>query len=155
MVEIFNSRPIQIIEKEGDPIKILEGQRKHKEDKIVKPNLERFKETEFSLRHEKVKDRVLSILREDKYSRIDDFYLCLLYWIKTGQIEMKVDFKDFKKITKPESISRCRREIFTMAKKDQKLKFLLENQDFRKDEEENYHNYFQDKKLSREAESIK
>lgn len=95
------------------------------------PSLEKFKESaDFSLKHQKVKDRVLSILREDKYSRKNDFYLCLLYWIKCGFIKMEVDFKDFDRITKPETISRVRRELISEAKHGVKeLNFLLSDEE--------------------------
>ena len=153
----WSEKQIEKIEKKGDEIKILEGLRRHKEDFSCKPNLDKFKETDFSLRHEKVKDRVLSILKEDKYSRVDDFYLCLLYWVKTGQIKINVDFKDFKSITKPESISRARREIFTEARNDPKLKYLLNNEatELRTLEESNYHDYYSDKKLGETASLVK
>lgn len=103
-------------------------------------------ETDFSLRHQKVKDRVLSILKGDKYARKNDFYLCLSYWIKTGMINVNVDFQEWNKITKPESISRCRRELMSLAKKGNKdYAFLLKDEetiDIREKEKENYINYY-------------
>lgn len=154
----FYNQDVEKIEKMGDPLKINQGLRKHKHQLNVEPNLKNFKETDFASRHQKVKDRVLSILREDKYSRVDDFYLCLLYWVKTGQIQMKVDFKDFQHITKPESISRARRELYTEARTNPQLKYLLENKELlekRKIEQSNYHDYFQDKNNSKRAKLLK
>jgi len=97
-------------------------------NKIICPKKE-FKESiDFTLKHNHVKERVLSILKGDKYARKNDFYLCLVYWIKCGFIKMEIDFKDFNKITKPESISRCRRELISLAKKGNKeLQFLLKD----------------------------
>lgn len=119
-------------------------------------------ETDFSLRHEKVKDRVLSLLRMDKYNRKNDFFLCLNYWIRTGQISVNVDFKDWNKITKPESISRARRELISKAKHgDKELQFLLKDEETletRKTEEENYKDYFsleRAKRLSRLSNEFK
>ena len=113
------------------------------------------KETDFSLRHETVKNRVLSLLKFDKYARRNDFYLCLLYWIKSGMISVNVDFKDWNKITKPESISRARRELMSLAKKGHKdYSFLLkdeETSDIRNQEEENYKEYFGMKKLENKS----
>ena len=101
------------------------------EKKLTKtdfPNVDKFKETDFALKHNTVKDRVKSILREDKYARKNDFYLCLYYWIKCGYIKMEIDFKDFDKITKPETISRIRRELISQAKEgDEELQYLLDD----------------------------
>jgi hypothetical protein len=92
------------------------------------PNKNNFKETDFEIRHNTVKERVKSLLRKDKYARTNDFYLCLLYWISCGHITMNIDFKDWNKITKPESISRCRRQLLTMARRgDKELQFLLKD----------------------------
>lgn len=119
------------------------------EPRLLKNPSHHFNESsDFSIKHKKVKDRVLSILKSDKYSRKNDFYLCLSYWIKCGFIKMQVDFKDFGKITKPESISRCRRELITEAKKgNNELNFLLtdkeileERENLKELNEEYYHN---------------
>lgn len=124
------------------------------------PSLDKFKESiDFNLKHNTVKQRVLSILREDKYARKNDFYLCLLYWIKCGFIQMKVDFKDFDKITKPESISRCRRELILESKRGVKeLRWLLNDEETlekRENLKDLNRGYFQDKNNSEIAKIIK
>ena len=121
--------------------------------KLTKTDLPKddLKETDFSLRHERVKDRVLSILKGDKYARKNDFYLCLNYWIRTGMINVNVDFQEWNKITKPESISRARRELMSLAKRGNKdYAFLLKDEetiDVREKEEQNYKNYYGGKYL--------
>jgi len=114
---------------------MIEVKSKHTEtieklgNRQVEPNY--FKESmTFNTKHNTVKEKVQAILRKDKYSRKNDFYLCLVYWIQNGDIQMKVDFKDFKKITKPETISRIRRELISEAKKGNKeLKYLLNDEE--------------------------
>jgi len=102
-------------------------------EKVIdnKIRLNKLQESEsFNIIHKNVKDRVLSILKGDKYSRKNDFYLCMVYWIKCGFIKMQIDLKDFDKVTKPESISRCRRELIKEAKEGNlDLQFLLKDKE--------------------------
>jgi hypothetical protein len=126
----------------------------------VKPRIDNFKENmAFNIKHNTVKEKVKSILRKDKYSRKNDFYLCLLYWIQNGDITMNVDFKDFKKICKPETISRIRRELISDAKKgNNELKWLLNDLETLDERDNLYnlnHDYYQDKNNSKIAEVIK
>jgi len=143
---------------------MIEVKSKHTEtieklgNRQVEPNY--FKESiTFNTKHNTVKEKVQSILRKDKYSRKNDFYLCLVYWIQNGDIQMKVDFKDFKKITKPETISRIRRELISEAKKGNKeLKYLLNDEEIL-EERENLKTlnqaYYQEKKNSEVASYVK
>ena len=142
MIEV-KSKDCEIIEKLG-----------------VRPNDNNFKESmDFKLKHNTVKSRVLSILRQDKYARKDDFYLCLLTWVKSGHIKLIVPLEDFNKINKPESISRCRRQLIEEAKKGNKeLNFLLkdtETMELRENYKNLYHDYYQDKKIESDVQWIK
>lgn len=134
---------------------MIEIKNRHKEREIIekpRPKISELKETNFSLRHNTVKERVKSLLRSDKYSRQNDFYLCLLYWVKMGFITTHIELKDFSKITKPESISRCRRELLKDAKQgDKDLQFLLNDNETlnkRQDLELLNHDYYQKQKSS-------
>ena len=143
MIEVKQYKQIETIEKEG-----------------VRPNERNFKESNtFSIKHNTVKDKVKSLVRFDKYARKDRFYLCLLYWIKNGDITMNVDFKDFKKITKPETITRCFRELKEQANNGNKeLRWLLydeENNEHCELMENLNHDYYQDKKNSEIAKVVK
>ena len=126
----------------------------------TEPRYTNFKESmTFNTKHNTVKEKVKSILRKDRYSIKNDFYLCLIYWIQNGDIQMKVDFKDFKKITKPETISRIRRELISEAKKGNKeLKYLLNDEEIL-EERENLKTlnqaYYQEKKNSEVASYVK
>lgn len=110
------------------------------------PRKEVFKESsDFALKHNTLKSKVLQVLRQDKYTRKDDFYLCLKIWILSNHIKLIVPLEDFGKIYKPESISRIRREIFKEAKTDPKLKWLFydtETLDKREKLQELYHDYY-------------
>lgn len=128
--------------------------------KTDKPSYDYFKESmAFNTRHNTVKEKVRSILRKDKYARKNYFYLCLLYWVQNGDIQMKVDFKDFSKITKPETISRCCRELVSEAKKGVKeLSWLLNDEETlnnRNELSELNRGYYQDKNNSELAKVIK
>lgn len=124
------------------------------------PNYDRFKESiDFSIKHDKVKDRVKSILMFDKFSRKNDLWLYLIYLVKCGYIKLQIDISDFKKANPPESISRARRLIYSEIRKGQhkELKYLIDNdiEETRKDQEELYRGYFQDKNNSELARVIK
>ena len=92
------------------------------------PSEDRVKESaDFSLRFTNVKDRVASILRTDKFARRNDLWLCILYWVKMGQIKIIVPMEDFTKANDPETISRARRKLVEEAKNGaEELKFLLD-----------------------------
>jgi hypothetical protein len=112
---------------------------------------ERYKDSiGFKFQHETLKSRVLSILRGDKQARKDDFWLCLMIWIKSDNIKLVIPLEDYHKIYKPESISRIRRELIAEAKSGVKeLQFLLNNEEIleeRDDLEELNHNYYHDHK---------
>ena len=124
------------------------------------PSYDNFKESMlFNTKHITVKEKVKSILRKDKYARKNYFYLCLLYWVQNGDITMKIDFKDFSKITKPETISRCCRELVSEAKKgNQELKWLLNNEEVLNEREylrEMNHAYYQDLNNSNYSKNVK
>ena len=113
-------------------------------------NLDRYKESmDFKKKHLTVKSKVLSILRSDKQARKDDFWLMLLYYVKSGHIKLIIPLEEFSKINKPESISRCRRELIKEAKQGVKeLQFLLKDTETlnkRENLENLNHDYYQDK----------
>ena len=150
MIEIKQFRQIETIEKLGDLDKINKP----------KPNYDNFKESmTFNTKHTTVKEKVRSILRKDRYARKNYFYLCLLYWVQNGDIQMNIDFKDFKSITKPETISRCCRELVSEAKQgNNELKWLLNDTEIleqRNELEQLNHDYYQDKKNSEIAKIAK
>jgi hypothetical protein len=73
-------------------------------------------------------------------------------------ITVNVDFKDFIAITKPESISRCRRQLINESKSEPKLKWLLDDIETlskRENLENLNHDYFQDLYNSKIAEVVK
>lgn len=114
----------------NNSVKSITKEVKNTQVESIEARPRKYNETNFSIMHKKVKDRVLSILRGDKYARQNDFYLCLVYWIKCGFIKTEIDLKDLQNITKPESISRVRRELITQAKKgDAALQFLLKDEE--------------------------
>ena len=144
-VEVKPSRDIYTIEKKGNN---------------PEPNLDRFKESmNFNTKHNTVKEKVRSLLRQDTYARKNYFYLCLLYWVQNGDITMNIDFKDFSKITKPETISRICRELISEAKNgDESLKWLLKDEltlNQRNELQNLNHDYYQDKNNTKLAEVIK
>lgn len=122
----------------------------------IRPREENFKESMlFDTKHKTVKAKVQSILRKDKYARKNYFYLCLLYWVQNGDITMNIDFKDFEKITKPETISRCCRELVSDARKgNQDLKWLLNDTDTLDERESNQElnrNYYYNKNINEKS----
>lgn len=126
-------RPVETIEKKGV---------------TSKPDVKRLKESQdFAYRFNTVKERVASIMRTDKFSRKNDLWLLLLYYNKMGYIKLKIDVKEFSKITMPESISRARRKIFQDIREgnNPKMKYLLEDQetlDIRNNQEQHFREYF-------------
>jgi hypothetical protein len=110
-------------------------------------DLSRYKESDsFKFRHDKLREQVLSILRTDIQARKNDFWLCLLLWIKKGHIKLVIPLEEFHKINKPESISRARRKLIEQAKKgDKALSFLLNDEitlENREKERINYQEYY-------------
>ena len=115
-----------------------------------RPNLKRLKESsDFAIRHKTIRKRVEQILKQDIYSRKDDLFLLLLYYVKCNMIKIIVPLSSFKKINKPESITREKRYLFSQAKKgDKDLQWLLdkENIEIRKEEEQKYKEFYGGKK---------
>lgn len=75
-------------------------------------NPEILKETSgFAKRFPKVKDRVLSILRNDNYARRNYLWLNMVYWAKCGQIKVVVPLEKFNQVNSPETITRAFRKI--------------------------------------------
>lgn len=113
-----------------------------------KPDLKRLKESsDFALKHDSIRERVISILRSDKFSRRNDLWLLLLYYHKMGYLKLKIDISQFNKIHMPESISRARRSIYQDIRENKlpQLRFLLDDQEtlnIREKEEEKYREYF-------------
>lgn len=165
-----------IIEKQGDPSKIV-GIRSCKnaseffQKKInqgvkdfpshhVQMVLDYFKKKEspdfdrldisqgFEKRFKTVKERVTSIVKNDKYARKHYWWLYLLYLAKMKQI--KIITKDnTTKITSPETVSRALRELVKEAKEGkEKLQFLLkdtETLEKREQERLNYETHYNTK----------
>jgi len=102
-----------------------------KKGKVVeKPNTENLTETKgFATRFPKVKDRVLSILKNDEYARRNYLWLCLRYWAKCGHIKIVVPMEKFEHVNSPETITRAARKLVEEAKTNQKLKFLLKDKE--------------------------
>jgi len=110
---------------------------------------------EFNKKHITLKQIVKDILKHDKQARKDYFYLCLLVWLKSNQIQLIVPMKDYSKLYKPDSITRISRELFIEARKGvPDLQFLLkdtETLDKRSNLENLNHQYYQEEKLSNQA----
>lgn len=160
MIEIKNNNIVEKVEKRGDPIKIQQGLRRRKLTKTEVPDYDNFKESmDFKFKHDKIQDRVKSILKSDKYARRNDLWLCLLYWIKMGHIKLLIPLEDFSKINPPESISRARRKLLEETKRGMHndLLFLLKQdiEDIRDNQEDFYIGYFQDKKSEEMVKWIK
>jgi len=100
----------------------------------------------FVKRFPMVRDKVLSILRNDEDTRKNDLYLCLKYWVKCGMIKVIIPMQDFGRTNAPETISRMRRKLFEEARKgDPDLKFLLKEKEvieMRSQREEQMKDYF-------------
>ena len=112
---------------------------------------DRLKESnDFALKHDTIQERVKFILKFDKFARKDDLFLLLLYYVKCNMIKLIVPLSDFHNIHKPESITRAKRYLFQKAKKgDKELRFLLDDKDnleIRNKQEENYRDYYNNKK---------
>jgi hypothetical protein len=137
-------RPIEVIEKPGDPFKILQGQRRHKTE--IPDNIRLTTDSlEFQNKFDNVKDRVLSILKRDVYARKNDLWLMLRYWASMGQIKIIVPLDEFAHINAGETITRARRKIFEEAKKNPDLAWLLTDKEvieMREQREEQMHDMF-------------
>lgn len=112
-----------------------------------RPDLKRLKESnDFTIRHKTVLNRVESILRHDILARKDYWWLQAVYYAKCNMIKEIVILKDYYKKHSPESINRCRRELYKKAREgDKELQWLLTDQTFldsMKKEEENYREYY-------------
>ncbi len=123
-------------------------------------NQNKYKESmDFKLKHNTLKQKVLSILKSDKQARHDYFWLCLLVWIKQDAIKFIIPLEDYSKMYKPESISRIARELFEEARNGEvELQFLLKDTktlDKRDNLRGLNYDYFQDKNNSELASFIK
>ena len=130
------------------------------EQKIeVIPNTEDLSETRgFAKRFPKVKDRVLSILRNDEYARKNYLWLCLRYCAKCGHIKIIIPMEDFQHVNSPETITRATRKLFEEAKTNPKLKVLLKEGETisrRKERQKEISNYFSFDKYSKKVRFIK
>lgn len=147
MIEIQNNQSIETVEKIGDKKPIIPDQDNFNESMI------------FQKKMSTIEERVKSILRSDKYARKKDWWLILLYWVKMGYIKIVVPLENLNKITPPESITRVKRRLISMAKKgDKELRWLLndlENIQIREEHEQLYHNYYADKKSQEIAGVVK
>lgn len=115
------------------------------------PDNNRIKESmDFADRHNTVLERVKYIMKFDKYARKDYLWLLLVYYAKCSMIKIITPLENFGKKNSPESINRCRRELYKRARGgDSNLKWLLTNQEFLEDmdkEKELYNRYYQNKK---------
>ena len=131
-----------------------------KKGKVVeKPNTENLNETKgFATRFPKVKDRVLSILKNDEYARRNYLYLCLRYWAKCGHIKIIVPMEKFEHVNSPETITRAARKLVEEAKTGPKLKFLLKDKETlisRKNRQQEVSDYFSNDKYRKRTAYIK
>lgn len=114
---------------------------------------------DFKFKHTTCKEIVKQILRQDKKARKDYSWLLLLVWIKQGAIKFIIPLEDYKKMYKPESVSRVCRELVESAKKGNKeLKWLLNDEETlekRENLQELNRGYFQDKKSGELAKIVK
>ena len=86
------------------------------------PNNDRVKESmDFANRHKTVLDRVKYIMKFDKLARKDYLWLLLVYYAKVGMIQIITPLEKFAKKNSPESINRCRRELYKMARAGDKV----------------------------------
>jgi len=103
------------------------------------------KETQgFAKRFPKVKDRVLSIVKNDNYARENSLWLCLLYWAKCGHIKIVVPLEKFNQVNSPETITRAFRKIMQEHREENKYPFLKDNaiDDIRYNREKEMREYF-------------
>ena len=129
-------RPIERIIKEGNKKKI-----------DASPEYSNLKESlHFQKNMETIENRVVSILKGDRYARKKDWWLIILYWAKMGYIKVIIPEEQIGKITPPESITRVKRKLIKEAKEGkEELQFLLkdkENIEIRESHEELYREYF-------------
>jgi len=151
MVSInYPRREIEVIEKVGT--KVL--------SKTSNPSFDRIKESmDFTQKHNSILERVKNIMRYDKYARKNYLWLLVLYYAKCNMIKILVPLEDFERANSPESIERCRREIYSMAKKgDKELKWLLDGKEFLEESihtEELVKDYYREKINEERARVIK
>lgn len=114
---------------------------------------------EFEEQHLTLKELIKKITYYDKEARNNYFYLCLLCWIKSNQIQLIVPLKNYDKLYKPESISRVYRELVTEAKAGNKeLQYLLKDEETlnKRENLENFnHSYYQNINNSKVALEVK
>ena len=149
---IESKSPIRNIETLENKDKIIRKTESYNEDNYKQSN-------DFKLKHTTLKEQVKQILRQDIQSRSDYTWLSIMIWIKQDAIKFIIPLEDYKKMYKPESISRVARELFEEARNGNKeLNFLLkdtENLEKRENLQELNRGYFQDKNNIKLAEVIK
>lgn len=152
-MRLSNCHPDVIIQPEREKIikvKVIEVEQVNFNIETAKP---------FDARFKTAKDKVLSILRNDELARKDDFYLCLLFWIKSNQIKLIVPLDKIFYLNKPETISRARRSLIRQAKKGEpNLQFLLKDKETlekREEERQEVSNYFSAESYSELGRSVK
>lgn len=78
--------------------------------------------------NETLRENIIKILKEDKYTRNNATFLCLVYWAKMNQIKILIPQDKFGEMTPTESITRALRKIKEQAREgDPELSFLLKN----------------------------
>ena len=112
----------------------------------------------FDKRFTTVKQRVRSIVKNDKDARKNYLWLYMVYLVKCGMIKLIVPLENFNKVNSPETVTRAFRKLVEEAKNgDPSLSFLLDEETLgaRQQEEQNYRNYFAQEKLARRAVVVK
>jgi len=103
----------------------------------------------FAKRFPKVKDRVLSILRNDNYARRNYLWLSMVYWAKCGQIKIVVPLDKFNQVNSPETITRAFRKIMEEHRNEGLHQFLKHEavDDIRYEREKEVRKYFKNSSL--------
>ena len=98
-------------------------------------------------------------MKFDKLARKDYWWLQAIFYSKCGFIKEIAILKNFGRKPSPESIDRCRRELFRRAKRgDKELKWLLTDKEFLEDmekSEEMFRNYYSNQKYQERARLLK
>ena len=124
------------------------------------PDNNRIKESmDFAEKHKTILEQVKSILRYDKLARKDYWWLQAILYSKCGFIKEIAVLERFRNKPSPESISRCRRELYKMARKgDPDLRWLLDDKKFieeMKNEEELYRDYYSQQNYIEKSKIVK
>lgn len=160
MVEVIINRQVEVIERMGDPQKILQSQIRRKIYPTELPDVKRLRESnQFALKQDTVKEGVKSILRTDMLARTDYWWLEARYYAKYGFLKEVIILPKYKEKPSPGSIGRAKRQLYIEARAGKpELQYLLKDQEFlekMQKQEELYHDYYQDKRNSKIAEIVK